>query len=69
MAGNIHANSFVSPKFLEAKSAKELEEKMLKNNVESNKQYHYTITVMGNKFYAWFDYDHKGSVRSVVRGN
>lgn len=67
MAGNTHANMYISPKFIEAKTAKELEEKMLTNNIKSNKQYHYTITVKGNKFYAWFDHDYTNQVRHVVR--
>lgn len=67
MAGNTHANKYISPKFIEAKTARELEEKMLINNIKSNKQYHYTINVKGSKFYAWYDYDYTRNVKSVSR--
>lgn len=66
--GNIQANKFVSPKFLRAKSAKKLEEMMLANNIRENKVYSYQIVVMGEYFYAWFDYNFKGKVRTKLRG-
>lgn len=68
MSGNVPANSSISPSFIEAKSAKELEDKMLLNNLQSRKQYHYTIVVMSNKFYAWYDKDHSQRIIKKARG-
>lgn len=41
---------------------------MLANNIRENKVYSYQIVVMGEYFYAWFDYNFKGKVRTKLRG-